>query len=108
MLSSDVPLGFVEIPLSVAPADGSPLTQWYTLQKLPKMKAISGEIEITLKFSGPPNIQRQVSVGNIELEGLDPCFGECPAEYVDAEPNELCILCIAGRGLQAMDGFLFG
>jgi hypothetical protein len=61
-----------------------------------------------VKFSGPPNIQRQTSVGNIVLDNLDPCFAETPEEYRDAEPNEICILCIAGRGLQAMDSFLFG
>jgi hypothetical protein len=65
-------------------------------------------LEITLKFSGPPNVQRQTSVGNIQIDGLDSCFGETPEDHRDAEPNELCILCIAGRGLPVMDSFLFG
>jgi hypothetical protein len=126
MLSSDTPLGYAEIPLSTIPADGSPATQWYPLQKLPKMKAISGEvspslplslpppgltiqqIEITLKFSGPANVQRQASVGNLDVESLPPQFAETPEDHRDAEPNELCIYAIAGRGLQAMDSFLFG
>jgi hypothetical protein len=48
MLSSDVPLGYLEIPLGTVPADGSPLTNWYPLLKLPKMKAISGEVSMIL------------------------------------------------------------
>ena len=46
LIGSDTPLGFVEIPLSTIPADGSPITRWHSLQKMPKMKQISGEVKI--------------------------------------------------------------
>ncbi len=66
-----------------------------------------------MKFSGPPPRQGGVGVGaaggtDVENQNDDPCFQPPPDEYIDATPNELCIFCIAGRGLPAMDSFLFG
>lgn len=76
------------------------------------MKQISGEVEVTLKFSGPPPTPGQpmssTGFNDIEVGSDDPCFAETPEEYRDASPNELCILCISGRNLPAMDSFLFG
>jgi hypothetical protein len=131
LVGTDQPMGEIEIPLSSVNGDGSSLMERYTLRKSGRMRDVSGEVSrrrrrppsrrphpsqvlLTLRFSGPPPGEMGVDgtiapVFTTRETFLDPRFSMGPAdEYRDALPNELHVMCVAGRGLPAMDSSLFG
>ena len=107
--SADQPMGIVEIPLDTINPTGSPMKQFYPLQKTGRMKDVAGELLLTIKFSGPPN---DGTAGELEAGGEDigvdmPNEEEDP-DHVDEPPNEVIVTVIRGRNLIIMDPNLIG
>eukprot|EP00602_Paraphysomonas_sp_CaronLab_P003319 CAMPEP_0185019240 /NCGR_PEP_ID=MMETSP1103-20130426/1865_1 /TAXON_ID=36769 /ORGANISM="Paraphysomonas bandaiensis, Strain Caron Lab Isolate" /LENGTH=1852 /DNA_ID=CAMNT_0027549443 /DNA_START=18 /DNA_END=5573 /DNA_ORIENTATION=+ len=107
LVGADAPMGQVEIPLSSIPPDGAATTQWHELQVMGRMRDVAGEIQVTIKFSGPP----PGAPGATQVAGsasAENPLDETNPDYEDAEPNELVIICIQGRELPIMDMAMFG
>jgi hypothetical protein len=107
-------MGEIDIPLINIKGDGSSATEWYRLRKFGRMRDVTGEVHITIRFSGPPPGEMGVDgtvtpIVTTRETFLDSRFSMGPLdEYRDAKPNELHVMCIAGRGLPAMDSNFFG
>lgn len=109
--SADQPMGIVEIPLDTINPSGTPTKQSYPLQKTGRMKDVAGELNLTIKFSGPPS-DGSGGGGDIEA-GTEDVGVDMPNETEDPDhehepPNEVVVTVIRGRNLLIMDPNLIG
>ena len=101
---SETPLGIATIYLDTIDPNGDVTDLWYPLEKSGRMKQVSGQIHVRLKFSGPVTTKPDV-----ETEPLIDAFGDDNTELDgDQSPNELIVTVIQGRNLIPADMNILG
>eukprot|EP00981_Chlorochromonas_danica_P000154 scaffold46_cov196-Ochromonas_danica.AAC.4 len=108
---SETPLGMVNIPLdSVDRMGEQTLDEWFPLRVVGRMKTVSGEIHLRLKFNSPPTYLDIEEGTGLDSEGeKDPNAAENMEAAEERFPNELSVTVIQARKLVAKNrNFLTG
>ena len=80
------PMGQVLIPLNIVDVNGSPVKDWFKLEKTGRMVAVSGELQVKLKWIKLPGDKAKETAANLQTKHLQQNKGT-EKESVDKESD---------------------